>query len=343
MRNKGAELRVLYVSPAPPPPVPGTDGLFTEIGYLRNSFGGNLISLSPFRSLPPIVPVHLFGIHHLFALKKYERNVDIIHLFFPYLVDFHILRYFSKPIIYTVTSGVEYSKLPGTRPPCTVVVSSEDEADTLKSWGMVDVCIIRPGVDPSHIKVTPPLGADKDFTILMGSAPWINSQFSSKGFDLMLEVMKRLPWVRLICLWRGRLYYEWAKKIRVSGLTDRVEIINEKTDISRVLSRCHAAMVLAERADLVKSYPNSLMESLVAGKPVLVSGAVPMASYVETTGCGNVINSFSVDRTIDAINEMKSNYSRFRESALLIGKNGFSEARMVYDYRKLYQELMKGF
>ena len=236
-------MRILYFGPSPPPPVPGTDGLFTEIGYLRNSFDGDLRSLSPFRSLPRIVPVRLFGLQYVLELKKYEKGVDIIHIFFPYLVDFQILRYLSKPVIFTITSGVEYTHLPKSRPPCTVVVSSNEEADILTSWGMEEISIIRPGIDASLINTTPPPGENHDFVILMGSAPWVKSQFGTKGFDLMLEVLKKLPDVRLICLWRGKLYHEWYKKVTAAGLAGRVEIINEKADILGILSQCHAATV----------------------------------------------------------------------------------------------------
>jgi glycosyltransferase involved in cell wall biosynthesis len=333
-------LKVLYFSPSPPPPIQGTDGLFTEIGYLLNSFNGELLSLSPFRSLPPVVPVRLYGIQHLFALKKYEKQIDITHIFFPYLVDFHLLRRLSKPVIFTITSGVEYSYLPDTWPHCTVVVSSNEEADVLTSWGMEAVHIIRPGIDSSRINTTPPPGTDHDFVILMGSAPWVTSQFGKKGFDLMLEVLKKLPYVRLICLWRGRLYREWYQKVHASGLADRIEIINEKVDISGILSRCHVAMVLAEQADLVKSYPNSLMEALVAARPVIVSRAVPMSSYVSYTGCGKVIEKFSADGMVNVINEMRDHYTEFRKVALSVGRRDFSESRMVNEYGRLYQKIL---
>jgi hypothetical protein len=48
---EGKPLRVLYISPSPPPKVQGTDGLFSEIGYLREFFGGDMIGISPARAL----------------------------------------------------------------------------------------------------------------------------------------------------------------------------------------------------------------------------------------------------------------------------------------------------
>ena len=47
-------------------------------------------------------------------------------------------------------------------------------------------------------------------------------------------------------------------------------------------------MMTAHEA-IVRSYPHSLIEALVTGKPVLVSRSVPMADYVEQAGCGVVV------------------------------------------------------
>jgi glycosyltransferase involved in cell wall biosynthesis len=332
-------LRVLYIGPTPPPKVQGTDGLFTEIGYLRNYFGGDVISLSPARSLPPLIPVSLYGMHQIQALKRLERDVDIFHLFFPYLVNFRFLRYLSKPVIYTIISGVDEKRLPRSAPHCALVVSSGREADTLRSRGFHNVHVIRPGIDHSQIHVAPPQEPVHEFVLLVGSSPWARSQFDTKGFNLLLKVLERLPQVRLICLWRGVLYREWSDRIRLSGLTDRVEIIREKADISAILSRCHAAAVLSAMSDQIKSYPNSLMESLAAGRPVIVSRSNPISYYVEDNGCGKVIENLGIDELIDSIHEIMDGYSNFTGAALLAGR-ALSATRMIDDYRRLYQEVM---
>ncbi|MCJ7446023.1 MAG: glycosyltransferase family 4 protein [Methanotrichaceae archaeon] len=331
-------LRVLYISPSPLPTVQGTDGLFTEIGYLREFFGGDMISLSPARSLPPLIPVNLYGMHQIRTLKRYNKKVDIFHLFFPYIVNFRVLRYLSKPIIYTIISGMDEKCLPRSGPPCTLVVSSSPEADILRSRGFLDVHVIRPGIDHSQIQVMPPTEPDSEFVLLTGSAPWIKSQFDTKGFDLLLKVLTRLPRMRLICLWRCTLYREWFDRIQSFGLTDRVEIIQKKTDISKILSRCHAAVVLSSEYGHVKSYPNSLMEALAAGRPVLVSRSNPMSYYVEDNGCGKVIEDLCLEELINAIHEIMEDYSTFTRASLLAGRD-LSAARMIDDYRHLYQNV----
>jgi len=338
--TEGKTLRVLYISPTTPPKVQGTDGLFTEIGYLREFFGGDMISLFPARSLPPLIPASLYGIHLTPALKRYNKNVDIFHLFFPHIVNFRILQSISKPIIYTVISGIDMEYMPRSEPPCTLVVSSSQEADILQSRGFPHVHVIRPGIDLSQIQVTPPPELNSEFVLLAGSAPWTWRQFETKGFDLLLKVLARLPKIRLICLWRGKLFREWSNQVKSLGLADRVEIIQEMADISGILSRCHAAVVLSATSDQVKSCPNSLMEALAAGRPVLVSRCNPMSYYVEENSCGKVIEDLCLEELISAIGEIMDEYSAFATAALLAGR-GLSATRMIDDYRRLYQKVME--
>jgi len=52
--------------------------------------------------------------------------------------------------------------------------------------------------------------------------------------------------------------------------------------VNKTLVSVHAAITLADREGIIKVYPHSLLDALAAGKPVLVSRAIPMADYVES-------------------------------------------------------------
>ena len=335
--KEGVPLKVLYISPSPPPEVPGTDGLFNEIGYLREFFGGKMISLSPARSLPPLIPVSLYGLHKIFEIKKYTKNIDMIHVFFPYIVNFRILRRIPKPIVYTITTGMDSNR---SGPDSTFVVSSAHEAEILHSRGFGRVHVIRPGIDLSKIRVTPPQKPDAEFVLLAGSAPWNTLQFETKGFELLLRALKLIPEMKLICLWRGTLNREWSDRVQSSGLVDRVEIIQEKVDISEVLSRCHAAIVLSATSDQIKSFPNSLMEALAAGRPALISRCIPMSYYIEENNCGKVIEELGLEELMNAISEIIDEYSTFSKAASLAGR-ALSADQMVDEYQHLYQNIIK--
>ena len=335
-------MKILYISPSPPPSIPDTDGLVNEIGYLQKRNGGDVLYLSPFRLIPSFTPKRILSLHNIRKIKNYEKQVDLIHIFFPYFVNFYFFRFLRKPLVYTISSGiVENCRNRSFTFSGTIVVSSYYEGTYLRSHGLNDVTVIRPGIDLSRIRVCPDPEDIKEFVILAGSSPWTKSQLQSKGFTLFLEVLAHIPDMKLVCLWRGKLFEEWQDRIRESGLSDRIETINERADISRVLSRCHAAIVLADSADLVKSYPNSLMEALAAGKPVLISRVIPMSYYVEENGCGMVVERLTAEELISAIKEIKNRYSVFKSAADHVGRRDFSCDRMVGEYCRLYDGLIK--
>lgn len=333
-------MKVRYVSPSPPPQIEGTDGLFSEIEYLQKFFGGSTINLSPFRYIPPVIPVRLYGLQHCPMAWK-NHDFGLTHIFFPYLVNFWVLRLLSTPIIYTITSGIEVSQLPRAALPFPKVVCSDQEAGILRSRGFTGVHVIRPGIDLSPFDRIPPPPPNEIFTIMAGSAPWTREQFETKGFNLLLQVLSRIPKLRLVCLFRGALYEEWSNKVEAAGLVDRVHIINEKADIAQILSRCHAAIVLASRSDLVKSYPNSLMESLASGRPVLVSRVIPISFYIEDNDLGKVIETLSLEELVLAVRELIDQYSFFVRAVDRIRRSDLSAVRMIEDYASLYRKVIE--
>lgn len=332
---------MLYIRPSPPPNVEGTDGLCTEIEYLREFFNGSTINLSPFRYIPPGIPVKFYGLQHWFKACKMNEDFRIVHIFFPYLANFWILRNISTPIIYTVTSGINVSELPRVSLPFPKVVCSNNEADILRSRGITNVHVIRPGIDLSRFESIPSETPDGPFTIIAGSAPWTRDQFETKGFNLLLQVLYRIPELRLVCLWRGVLHDEWSDKVEGAGLDDRVKIINQKVDITQILPHCHAAIVLASRHNEVKSYPNSLMEALASGRPVLVSRIIPISEYIEENDLGKVIEKLSLEELVRVIRELIDQYNFFRCAVEQRRGSDLSVIRMIEDYGALYRKAIE--
>lgn len=161
-------------------------------------------------------------------------------------------------------------------------------------------------------------------------------QFDLKGIDVLLEAVAKLPNLRLILLWRGLLYHELIERIQRLGISDKVEIINHYVDVNEYLKRAHATVLLAKQADIVKSFPNSLMESLTAGKPVLVSDTIPIADMVQINQCGIVVKDIRFQGLVEAINKLMVGYAGLADKARKCGKNMFSERAMLESYRHIY-------
>ncbi|HFQ92901.1 MAG TPA: glycosyltransferase family 1 protein, partial [Anaerolineae bacterium] len=221
----------------------------------------------------------------------------------------------------------------------TLVVPAPAEADKLQSWGVGNTAVILPGIDAARFQYAPP-PAPPPFTLMMGSAPWTRAQFRSKGVDALLEAARLRPDLRLIFLWRGVLAGEMARRVADAGLSERVTVYNERVDVNRILAQVHASVVLADDLALVKAYPHSLLESLAAGKPALVSRALPMADYVKKNRCGQAVVEVSAASVLDALENLTKNYARYSQNALLAGRRDFSLNRFMAAYQNLYRGIV---
>ncbi|MBU4212559.1 MAG: glycosyltransferase [Verrucomicrobia bacterium] len=345
-------MNILYHLTSPSPPIPGTDAVFQEIEALRRRFGGECLQLFPLRRPSRIFPKKLYGLHQHRALRRVEPSVDLHHLYYATLYPFPWLRALRKPLIYSAVTGV------GAHIECGRADSSGKAAgrDWLKTVHTIVSCnprdeaalralrparyrIIRPGIAVERFSPVP-LPLRDELVLLVGSAPWIRRQFQTKGIDLLLDVAGSLP-LRLVFLWRGLLLGELGRHIARRGLARRVEIINEATDVNRVLARVHATVVLAETESQVKAYPHSLMESLSAGKPALVSGCIPMADYVAETQCGEVVPRLTPDDLRAAIQRLMDHYGERQAKALARCRADFALAPMLEAYGEVYAQAVK--
>ena len=335
-------MKILYLMTVPPPVIAGTDAVMQEAELLRSRFAGEMVFLLPSARPRARFPRPLYGLHRLRTIRRLVPTIDLCHLYNAELYHFPLLRFIHKPVVYTVVSGLgREDRLPSTdvlRRLQGIVVPSVDDLERLKQRGLDNGHLIRPGIDLSRFEQTPP-ATGPEFVLMAGSAPWTRKQFRTKGVNALLQVAQRMANLRLVFLWRGWLTEEIRERVNALGLADRVEIHTDRVDVNQVLSRAHAAVVLANKQKLVKAYPHSLLEALTCGRPVLVSDCIPMAEYVRKTQCGEVVQSLAPSDLLQAIQRLKENYEDYRLNARRVGKTDFSQEDLVNSYRKLYESV----
>ena len=146
--------------------------------------------------------------------------------------------------------------------------------------------------------------------------------------------------MKLLFLWRGLLSKGLERRIAARRLADRVEVIDRRVDVNEILARVHATALLAERPDLVRPFPHSLLESLAAGKPVLLSRTLPMSDYVDRHACGVVVERHDLDDLLSALRRMKDGYATLSQAAERSSMAEFSPEHMVSSYRALYERAL---
>jgi glycosyltransferase involved in cell wall biosynthesis len=332
-------MNILYHLTVPPSAHAECDAVVQEVRALQSRFGGSIDHLYPGRRPGARFPRRFWGVMRWPLLRWAERRAVIHHIYNPDPYPFAILRWLQRPVIYTISAGIQARDEANARELArrvqTLVVATERERERLHDWGIENVLIVCPGIDLARFSPAPP-PADLPPTLLMGSAPWTREQFRTKGVEALLALAQRWPELHLVFLWRGILYEEMMRRVHASGLSDRVEVINERVDVAAVLARVHAAVILATGDALIKAYPHSLLEAMAAGRPVIVSWRVSIARDVQAAKCGIALEDVEVASLVRALRVLLANYAAYARRAADLSA-AFSQQRLLTEYAAIYR------
>lgn len=334
-------MSILYHLTILPPQMPECEAYSQEIRALRAHFGGDLVYLNPNQFSPIYVPRLLFGIHKLRHLRSQEATIHAHHLYNPDPFPFPVLRALRRPIVYSLTGGVGQSRINVHffASLAAVTVADPKSLLRLRSQGLENTFLVRPGVDTSRftcswLRLRPPI------RLMIGSAPWTRAQFYTKGVDALLAAAQQTPDLHLTFLWRGMLAEEIERRVRDMGLEQQVVVLNWRVDVNQVLANVHASITLATDPAIIRAFPHSLMDSLAAGKPVLVSRAIPMSDYVEQMDCGKVVESVTPSGILSAVEALAREYADLQKSAQQAGQRDFSQSAMIASFQKVYEHVL---
>ncbi|MCP4370744.1 MAG: glycosyltransferase family 4 protein [Deltaproteobacteria bacterium] len=279
----------------------------------------------PYRLAPKFVPV-------------VEKKFDISHIYHS-LDNWYFLEHLEKkPIILTGATGGKVLDRKKYKKIEKIVVESEYDLMRVKHGGIEEekIKLIYPGLDLSKFSYTAPKG---DFSILFASSPFAKEYFAARGVDLLLSATERCKDVHFILLWR-----KWAGTVKViktmvtnkKNVTLNLEVIK---DISLLLNKVHAVIAPFTSQQLTKPCPHSVIESLAAGKPVLVSDKVGIARIIQENNCGVVFKPDKED-LVRAIDELKRNYTAYQKNARRCAEEYFSKEIFLKQYELIYNTLL---
>jgi len=336
---------IAFLVPTPPPVVPEAEAYTQEIDALCRRFGGQRFYINPNRYLPRHLPMQvprpLFGFLELPRLRLVGRRHGLYQIYSPTLYGYPVLSLLARPVVYALTgtaSTLRSDELTFFGRLAAVTVPDRDSLERLQREGLKNVRRVRAGIDTSRFSIHP-RSLDGELHLLMASAPWTAEQFRTKGIDALLAAVEADRRLRLTLLWRGVLTTEVKTRIRERNLEERVEVIDRLVDVDRQLAAVHATVALATNGNLVKAYPHSLMESLVAGKPVLVSRQIPIADYVEARGLGVVVDEVGAASVLEAAEKLRRSYREYAQRACEHGGRDFALERMIASFEAVYVEV----
>ena len=315
--------------------------------------------ISPWEPSRPIYPERLFGLWLWPAARSLNATTDVFHVW-HWPRAFVFLRWLRKPLLFTANAGLSpvlASRAAGlmhTREHVHIVVSSQRDLKMLQAAGLDAnlnptletasnnaVSFIRPGIDLTRFPLlaAQTLTPGQPFKLLCASAPWQPADFARKGIDALLTAASAIPQLHLTFLWRDLLLAEMTQRVAQAGLGARVRVVNALADVSAELAQAHASVLLASDASIVKAYPNSLMEAICSGRPVLTSRAIPISDDVEALGCGVVANKVQADAVRMSVTQLIENYAAYETAARAVPRDRFDRTRWLSEYLQHYANI----
>lgn len=277
------------------------------------------------------------------VIKYLEHTANLIHIYGSLTGRLYLKILKKKPCILTSASALVISRLEECiskwAPLDLIVLESERDKRTLLESGIDSkkIRLIYPGI-PMFNAQTPVMSTP--FNILFASAP-ISADTDSlkrRGVTLLIETAKRLPDCHFIFLWRGKHIKILNKMLSEANITNITVIDEIVPNIVSVISSVHCTILCPLSHDECKPCPNSLIETLACGRPVLASDRVGISSLLKNEQCG-VIFSPVIDEIESAIRELQNNYGAYMKNALSTAIKYFSMYKFLKSYENLYREL----
>ena len=276
---------------------PSMEAVSSEVHLLRRSFPRSVVwGLSHRRWCRLSLQERSWCLHPRLHLvfrgmtRLLESRFDLNHVFGSLGDWFYLEGRRRRPIVLTATvfsTPVHPSLLERVD---RFVVESTSGRELLQEQG-IDASRIRLVFPPVDLKRFTPMGKPNGpFTVLFASSPERVAWLESRGILLLLDTAALLPDVHFRLLWRPwgnglREVREWVQRRSLRN----VEIsVGRFADMASQYQAAHITIAPFTRIEHCKLMPNSLIESLACGRPVLATPQVGLSQMIADERCGLV-------------------------------------------------------
>ena len=278
-------------------------------------------------------------------LKSKKSNINHIYTSLgdlPYLPLLSTLN--KKNTILTAAASCNKKKikarLPYLKKIQKIIVETKYHQQLLLTLGLPpeNIKLIYPPVDLTAFTYqTPP--KQQPFTILYASCPTRKEDFEKRGVYLLIETAKQLPNTQFILLWRHSAHQDiinLLKKENIQNITVTNEIIQ---NMNNYYAKAHCTIIpYTIQDDFLKLIPNSAIESLAAGKPILTSTKTEISEIITAEHSGISFEP-TTQSLIKSIQELQQKYTLYQKKCTSIAQKYFDQKKYIEEYTKIYQEI----
>jgi glycosyltransferase involved in cell wall biosynthesis len=209
----------------------------------------------------------------------------------------------------------------------------------------------RLGIDKDRIRlIFPPVDLERftpadspqsPFTVLFASSPDRESALPARGVPQLLDAAARRPRMRFRLLWRpwGDSVGRVRRWIAERGLGNVELAVGRWRDMARQYRRAQVTVAPFANGHHFKPAPNSLVESLACGRPVVLSEEVGLAELVREGRAGRVCPPTG-EALADSFDRVEADWRDYSRNARRLAERWFGVGRFLDGYDRLYREVL---
>jgi glycosyltransferase involved in cell wall biosynthesis len=322
---------------------PDMEAIASEVATLRARFAGSIAWGLSHQRWALISARRGYCVHprlHLFfraATRLLESRFDIHHIFGS-IGDWFYLNGTRRR--YTILTTAAWG------PPADQRLLQHVDQFVVEHPGGGEE-LMRLGIEPGRIRlILPPVDLERfrpgrrpkgAFTALFASSPDRADWLEARGVPLILDAAGLQPQMRFRLLWRpwGDSLAAVRRMIEERGLGNVELIVGRQTDMAAQYNGAHVTLAPFTQKDRSKPAPNSLIESLACGRPVVLTEAVGLKDIVAGTKAG-AVSAPSGAALAERLDYLESNWAGCAEAARRLAEQRFSVHGFLDAYDKLY-------
>jgi glycosyltransferase involved in cell wall biosynthesis len=326
---------------------PGMEAVANEVALLRQRFPSSVawglshrhwILLSWRRGLCLNHRLHL-----LFraAVRVLEPAFQLNHIFGSLGDWFYLQGARRRPTVLTMAAMSAPVSKPLLQRVDRFVVEYPSGRNYLRQLGIDEsrIRLIFPPVDLKRFAPRPQ--ADQPFTVLFASSPDEASWLDARGIPQLLDAAALRPRMRFRLLWRPwgdseKTVRQWIAERQLPNVD---LVVGCSGDMSRQYGEAHVTIAPFTDANRSKPAPNSVVESLACGRPVLVTEVVGLADLIREGGAG-LVSAGTGAALAEDLDRLQAGHTQYCRNARRLAESRFGVEPFLEAYAQLYKEMM---